>query len=111
MTPEGLLAYHEKEPRGTHCGGPGKCSYCGSEEANRRALAHAAGHVGEGEGQCGGYYKCPAFAAEISRLKAAEFAGPRHRARPLTDEERAHDRARLERRRAKAKAARKARKL
>jgi hypothetical protein len=127
VTPDGLLAWHEKEPRGTHCGGAEKCDFCvdearareidaarraASEEGNRRVLAHLAGHIGEGEGQCGGYYHCPTCAAEIGRAKDAEAAryAPRP-TRPLTREERAADRARIERRRAKAKAAKQARKL
>jgi hypothetical protein len=58
-------------------------------------------------GACGGYYKCGICAAEVSALKAAEI-GPR--SRPLTREERAGETAKLERLRAKAKAARRARK-
>lgn len=80
-----------------------------SEGGNRRALAHLAGHIGDGEGQCGGYYHCPTCAAEVGRAKDAEAA--RAAPRPLTREERAQSRARVARRRAKAKAARKARKL
>jgi hypothetical protein len=63
-------------------------------------------------GTCGGYYGCGICAAEISAMKAAEFAryaGPI--ARPLTREERASQHQERKRRRAKAKAARRARKL
>lgn len=79
-----------------------------SEEGNRRALAHLAGDIGEGEGQCGGYYHCPTCAAEIGRAKDAENA--RDHSRSPTREERAQERAAKVRRRAKAKAARRARK-
>jgi hypothetical protein len=108
VTPEGLKAYHEQDPRGTHCGGLGTCSLCGSEDSNRRVVAHLAGHIGEGEGECGGYYKCPTCAAEVSAMKAAKLGPP---ARPLTREERAGEERKHARRRAKAKAARRARKL
>jgi hypothetical protein len=59
-------------------------------------------------GACGGYYKCGICAAEVSALKAAEF-GPR--SRPLTREERRRGAAKLDARRAKARASRRARKL
>ena len=60
-------------------------------------------------GSCGGYYRCSFCAAIVGRAKDAEAASSS--SRPLTREERAQDRARLERRRAKAKAAKRARKL
>jgi hypothetical protein len=64
-------------------------------------------------GSCGGYYKCGFCATNVAAAKLREemaFNGQRRRLRPLTAEERATDRRRMDARRAKAKAARRARK-
>jgi hypothetical protein len=65
-------------------------------------------------GACGGYYKCGFCATNVAAEKLRQelaFSGQRRRLRPATQEELAADRRRMDARRAKAKNARRARKL